>query len=55
MKFLKKLNSKDLTWPVLKALHDLYEKKKTGAKIQESDFIRYLMMQTDLIAQKKRQ
>jgi len=53
MKFLKKLNSKDLTWPILKALNDLYEKKKTGAKIQENDFIRYLMMQTDLIAQKK--
>lgn len=53
MKSLKKLPSKDFTWPVLKALNDLYENKKTAAKIQEVDFIRYLMTQTDLIAQKK--
>ena len=53
MKSLKKLHSKDFTWPVLKALNDLYEKKKTAAKIQDEDFIRYLMLQTDLIAQKK--
>lgn len=53
MKSLKKLHSKDFTWPVLKALNDLYEKKKTAAKIQQVDFIRYLMMQTDLVAQKK--
>lgn len=53
MKSLKKLHSKDFTWPVLKALNDLYEKKKTTAKIQQVDYIRYLMTQTDLIAQKK--
>jgi hypothetical protein len=53
MKSLKKLHSKDFTWPVLKALNDLYEKKKTAAKIQEVDFIRYLIAQTDFIAQKK--
>ncbi|WP_291128474.1 hypothetical protein [Flavobacterium sp. UBA7682] len=53
MKSLKKLHSKDFTWPVLKALNDLYEKKKTSAKIQQVDYIRYLMTQTDLIAQKK--
>lgn len=53
MKSLKKLHNKDFTWPVLKALNDLYEKKKTAAKIQEVDFIRYLMTQTDLIVQKR--
>lgn len=53
MQSLKKLHSKDFTWPVLKALNDLYEKQKTAAKIQEVDFIRYLMSQTDLITQKK--
>ena len=53
MKSLKKLQSKDFTWPVLKALNDLYEKKKTTAKIQQVDYIRYLMTQTELIAQKK--
>jgi len=53
MKSLKRLHSKDFTWPVLKALNDLYEKKKTAAKIQQVDYIRYLMTQTDLIAQKK--
>lgn len=53
MKSLKKLHSKDFTWPVLKALNDLYERKKTAAKIQQVDYIRYLMTQTDLIAQKK--
>lgn len=53
MKSLKKLHSKDFTWPVLKALNDLYEKKKTTAKIQQVDYIRYLMTQTELIAQKK--
>ncbi|REC59370.1 hypothetical protein DRF65_26470 [Chryseobacterium pennae] len=53
MKSLKKLHSKDFTWPVLKALNDLYEKKKTTAKIQQVDYIRYLMAQTELIAQKK--
>ncbi|UKB78640.1 hypothetical protein [Chryseobacterium sp. MEBOG07] len=53
MKYLKKPPSKDFTWPVLKALHDLYEKKKTTAKIQEVDFIRYLITQTDFITQKK--
>lgn len=54
MKSLKRLpNNTDFTWPLLRALHDLYEKKKTAAKIQEVDFIRYLMSQTDLIAQKK--
>jgi hypothetical protein len=53
MKSLNKPHSKDFTWPVLKALNDLYEKKKTAAKIQEVDYIRYLMTQTDLIAQKK--
>ncbi|RXK87029.1 hypothetical protein [Filimonas effusa] len=54
MKSLNRLpNNPDFTWPLLKALHDLYEKKKTAAKIQEVDFIRYLMSQTDLIAQKK--
>lgn len=53
MKSLKKLHSKDFTWPVLKALNNLYEKKKTAAKIQRVDYIRYLMTQTDLIAQKK--
>ncbi|MDW8549647.1 hypothetical protein NG800_012055 [Epilithonimonas ginsengisoli] len=53
MKSLKKLQSKDFTWPVLKALNDLYEKKKSTAKIQQVDYIRYLMTQTDLIAQKK--
>ncbi|MET6995888.1 hypothetical protein [Chitinophaga defluvii] len=51
---MKKLPSnKDFTWPLLKALHDLYEKKRTAARIQDKDFIRYLMSQTDLIAQKK--
>ena len=53
MKSLTKLHSRDFTWPVLKALNDLYEKKKTAAKIHEEDFIRYLMSQTDIIAQKK--
>lgn len=53
MKSLKKLHSKDFTWPVLKALNDLYEKKKTTAKIQQVDYIRYLMAKTELIAQKK--
>ncbi|MBU7570701.1 MAG: hypothetical protein KAF41_08655 [Flavobacterium sp.] len=53
MKSLQKLHSKDFTWPVLKALNDLYEKKKTTAKIQQVDYIRYLMTQTELIAQKK--
>ena len=54
MKSLNKLpNNKDFTWPLLKALNDLYEKKKTAAKIQDVDFVRYLMLQTDLIAQKK--
>ncbi len=53
MKSLKKLHSKDFTWPVLKALNDLYEKKRTIAKIQQVDYIRYLMTQTDLIVQKK--
>jgi len=53
MKSLKKLQSKDFTWPVLKALNDLYEKKKTTAKIQQVDYIRYLMTQTDLIAQRR--
>lgn len=53
MKSLKKLHSKDFTWPVLKALNDLYEKKKTTAKIQQVNYIRYLMTQTELIAQKK--
>ncbi len=53
MESLKKLHSKDFTWPVLKSLNDLYEKKKTTAKIQHVDYIRYLMTQTELIAQKK--
>jgi hypothetical protein len=53
MKSSKKPHSKDLTWPVLKALNDLYEKKKTAAKIQGDSFIRYLMSQTDFIVQKK--
>ena len=53
MKSLEKIHSRDFTWPVLKALNDLYEKKKTAAKIQQVDYIRYLMTQTDLIAQKK--
>lgn len=53
MKSLKKLHSKEFTWPVLKAMNDLYEKKKTTAKIQQVDYIRYLMTQTDLFAQKK--
>jgi len=53
MKSLKKLHSKDFTWPVLKALNDLYEKKKTAAKIQNVDYIRYLITQTDLIVYKK--
>ena len=53
MKSLKKLHSKDFTWPMLKALNDLYEKQKTAAKIQEIDFVRYLMSQTDLVAHKK--
>lgn len=53
MKSLKKLHSKDFTWPVLKALNDLYEKKKTTAKVQQVDYIRYLMAKTELIAQKK--
>ncbi len=53
MKSLKKPSSKDFTWPVLKALNDLYKKKKTAAKIQQVDYIRYLMEQTQLITQKK--
>lgn len=53
MKSLKKLHSKDFTWPVLKALNDLYEKKKATAKVQQVDYIRYLMAKTELIAQKK--
>jgi hypothetical protein len=53
MKSSKKPHSMDLTWPVLKALNDLYEKKKTAAKIQGDSFIRYLMSQTDFIVQKK--
>ncbi|HEX8377678.1 MAG TPA: hypothetical protein VF602_07655 [Pedobacter sp.] len=50
---MKKLHSKDFTWPVLKALNDLYEKQKTAAKIQQVDYIRYLMTKTELIVQKK--
>jgi len=53
MKSLKKPRSEDLTWSVLKALNDLYEKKKSTAKIQHVPFVRYLMSKTDLIAQKK--
>lgn len=53
MKSLNNPNRIDMTWPVLKAFNDLYEKKRTSAKIQQDDFVRYLMAQRDLIATKK--
>jgi len=53
MKSLKKRNSKEIEWPVLKALYDLYIHQRTSAKIQSDDFIKYLLAQSGLIAQKK--
>jgi len=53
MKSLKKRNSKEIEWPVLKALYDLYIHQKTSAKIQADDFIKYLLTQSGLIGQKK--
>lgn len=53
MKSLNKRNSRKIEWPVLKALHDLYQNGKTAAKIQDNDFIKYLLAQSGFIVQKK--
>lgn len=53
MNSLRKRNRQEVSWPVLKALNDLYVQGKTGAQIQQDDFICYLMDQTGLISQKK--
>jgi hypothetical protein len=50
---LKKHNRESVTWPVLKAFHDLYIHQRTTVQIQEGDFVSYLLNQTELISQKK--
>jgi hypothetical protein len=42
----------DLSWKELKALNDLYVKDKTSAKVQESDYFKYLIDDKGIIERK---
>ena len=44
--------TRKLDWPVLKALHAIYAKGSTSARVQDDDFIKYLLLQLQLIAHK---
>lgn len=43
---------KDLSWKELRALNDLYVKGKTLAKVQESDYFKYLIEDKEIIERK---
>ncbi|KAB2915996.1 MAG: hypothetical protein F9K23_09700 [Bacteroidetes bacterium] len=43
---------RNLTWRELKALNDLYAKRKTQAKVQDSDYFKYLIDDAEIIERK---
>jgi hypothetical protein len=45
--------TRKLDWPVLKALHTIYIKGSTSARVQSDDFIKYLLLQLQLIGHKR--
>ncbi|MDB4922901.1 hypothetical protein [Mucilaginibacter sp.] len=44
--------NRKIDWPVLKALHTLYSSGQTAAKVQGDDFIKYLLLQLQLLDRK---
>lgn len=45
--------TRKLGWPVLKALHAIYTKGSTSARVQDDDFIRFLLDRPGLIGHKR--